>query len=282
MYDEQQQASSQGENGGREYREPENGRRESAWRENGSRPASSKQNDLTRWGLLIGGSALALYGVTRRSKKGIGLAAAGGLMAAQGAKITVYPREFHAQTSFAINCSPDTAYRFWRNFDNLPKFMHHLQSVRMTDGGRSEWTAIGPLDTPVRWTAEIVDERENERIVWRSLPDSDFQIKGFVEFRKAPGGRGTIVSLSFEYELPAGPLGRAIAGVFGKDPEFTIREDLRRLKALLEAGELPTTDGQPHGPRSTVVSAIQSAYPQHGKPSESQISEQLAGERRVS
>jgi hypothetical protein len=134
--------------------------------------ASKSTVDLKRWGLLAGGSALALYGLTRRSKKGMTLAAAGGLMAAQGAKMTVYPREIHAQTSFAINCPPERAYQFWRNFENLPKFMHHLQSVENIEGGRFEWTALGPMETPVRWTAEIVDERENERIAWRSLSGS--------------------------------------------------------------------------------------------------------------
>jgi uncharacterized membrane protein len=244
--------------------------------------ASKSTVDLKRWGLLAGGSALALYGLTRRSKKGMTLAAAGGLMAAQGAKMTVYPREIHAQTSFAINCPPERAYQFWRNFENLPKFMHHLQSVENIEGGRFEWTALGPMETPVRWTAEIVDERENERIAWRSLSGSHFCINGLVEFRRAPGDRGTLVNLSFQYEISGGSAGRAIAAILGKDPEFTIREDLRRFKAILEAGEIPTTEGQAHGPRSAVVSAIHSAYPNRRKASERRLSEQLTEERRAS
>jgi uncharacterized membrane protein len=229
---------------------------------------NSNSVELKRWGLLVAGSALAVYGVTRRSKVGLSLAAAGGLMAFRGAKIGAQPRELRAQTSFAVNCSPAEAYQVWRSFENLPLFMRHLESVKSIGDRRYEWTARGPMDVEVRWTAEIVDDHENGRIVWRSLPESDFHISGFVEFRSAPGGRGTIVSVSIQYELPAGPLGKIVAAIFGKDPEFTIREDLRRFKALLEAGEISTTDGQSHGPRSILVAAMHAAYPERRKESE--------------
>lgn len=240
---------------------------------------NSDSMELKRWGLLVAGSALAVYGVTRRSKAGMSLAAAGGLMAYKGVTTAPQSRSLHAQTSFALTNSPAEAYRFWRNLENLPLFMRHLQSVKSIDDHRSQWTALGPMDVPVRWTAEIVEDRENERIVWRSLPDSDFHISGFVEFRQAPGDRGTIVSVSVQYELPAGALGKTVAAIFGKDPELTIREDLRRFKALLEAGEIPTTHGQSHGPRSTIVAAMHAAYPEKRKEPERELSDQFAGER---
>jgi uncharacterized membrane protein len=249
----------------------------------------SNSVQLKRWGLMVAGGALALYGVTRRSKSGLSLAAAGGLMAYRGSQVGDQPRgsqhrdrNLHAQTSFAVNCSPAQAYQFWRNFENLPKFMRNLESVRIIDERRSEWTALGPIDLHICWTAEIVDDHENERIAWRSLPESDFQIRGFVEFRPASGGRGTIVSVSVQYELPAGALGKAVATILGKDPEITIREDLRRFKALLEAGEIPTTEGQSHGPRSTLIAAMQAGYPDRRKESELEMSEQFAGERSAS
>src|SRR5579884_2347472 len=126
----------------------------------------SRKRNVPRWAALIGGGALAVFGVSRRSKLGAALATAGGALVFAGTRMRSNAKDIHAQASFTINCSPEHAYGFWRNLENLPKFMTHLQSVRALDNNRSEWTARGPLGTPVRWTAQITDERENEWIVW--------------------------------------------------------------------------------------------------------------------
>jgi uncharacterized membrane protein len=239
----------------------------------------SRSLALQRWGLLIGGGALALYAARHRSKSGIAL---GGLLAYGATKMHPRTGEFHAQASFAINCTPEEAYMFWHNFENLPRFMRHVESVRLLSDGRLEWTAIGPMGTRVHWKAEITEDLQNRRIAWRSVPGSDFHNRGYVEFRPAPGNRGTIVTASIEYEPPAGALGRAAAAIFGKDPEFAIREDLRRFKQLIEAGEIPTIEGQSHGPRSTLISTIHEFYPERRKPSEFEVSRQFAAQRRAS
>jgi uncharacterized membrane protein len=231
-----------------------------------------------RWGLLLGGSALALYAVKRRPAS-IALAAAGGLMAYRGATLAGTGM-YQAESSFAINCTPEEAYRFWRNFENLPLFMRNLESVRVKDG-RSEWTAFGPLGARLQWTAEIAEERENQYLAWRSVEDSEFENSGSVEFIAAPGNRGTIVRASMHYDPPGGAIGRAAAIIFGKDPALTLREDLRRFKAMMEMGEIPAIEGQPHGPRSTKVSILHAIYPHQRKASEYWASQRIA-ERRAS
>jgi uncharacterized membrane protein len=127
--------------------------------------------------------------------------------------------------------------------------MSHLESVRVLDDQRSEWVARGPMDREIRWNAEITEDRNGERIAWRSLPGSEIKNSGFVEFRADPQGRGTFVTAQVQYDAPGGPLATGLAAVFGKHPEFMLREDLRRFKALVETGETPTTAGQTHGPR---------------------------------
>lgn len=234
-----------------------------------------------RWGTLVGGSALALFGITRRSKSGIALATAGSLLAYRAAR-NKQSQEFYAEASFAINCAPEEAYRYWRNFENLPNFMRHLESVRVIDNRRSEWTAIGPLGVRLQWTAEIIDEGEFQWIVWRSLPGSDIDQIGSVQFKRAAGDRGTIVTAVLEYSPPAGAVGKALASIVGKDPEFTLREDLRRFKQLLEAGEIPTTDGQPHGPRSALVKTLHVMYPEKRKPTEFEVAQRMVSQRRAS
>ena len=239
---------------------------------------ASQSEALQRWGMVIGGSALALYAIARK-RPAIAMAAAGGLIAYKGARMGTH--SYRARASFAMNCSPEEAYRMWRNFENLPLFMRHLQSVQTDENGRSEWTAVGPMNTRVEWRAEITEERENELIAWQSTEDSELPNRGRVRFRRAPGNRGIIVTAEMQYEPPAGALGKAVAFMMGKDPEFTIREDLRRFKALMEAREIPTTEGQPHGPRSAKTAALHALQPER-KASEYQVNEAMTAQRRAS
>jgi uncharacterized membrane protein len=236
-----------------------------------------------RWGALLGGGALAIYGITRRSKSGAALAAAGGLLVYGGSRLSGGPAAIHAESSFSVNVSPAEAYQFWLNFENLPRFMSHLQSVRKLDDRRSEWIARGPLQTRIKWTAEIVDQRENQWIVWRSDPNMAFRNSGSVQFRPAPGNRGTEVTVAIQYDLPGGPVGKGFAMLFGKDPSQAIYEDLRHFKQLMEAGEIATTVGQPHGRRSKIVRIGHALYPDvRPRPVQTEGGRQTLQEARVS
>jgi uncharacterized membrane protein len=235
-----------------------------------------------RWGALVSGGALALLGLSRRSKAGLATAAAGGLLTYAGARANSQPREIIARSSMLVNCSPREAYQFWRNFENLPQFMRHLESVSILDGGRSKWTALGPLGTHISWYAEIVTDRENEVIAWRSLPGSDIAVDGIVKFSPAPGNRGTLISPIIVYTPPAGKIGHTLARLLSKDPGFLMRQDLRRLKALIEAGEIPTTEGQSHGPRSGVAVAARLLDPDNPKKGSAGVHEMVEATRRIS
>jgi uncharacterized membrane protein len=140
-------------------------------------------------------------------------------------------------------------YRFWRDLDNLPRFMTHLVDVDATTDGKSHWVARGPLGLKVEWDAEIVTDNPNEAISWRSLDGSGVDTAGSVHFRELPDGRGTEVRVELKYDPPAGKLGSAVAWLFGKSPKAQIRADMRRFKQIIEAGEVPTVEGQPHGRR---------------------------------
>ena len=149
-------------------------------------------------------------------------------------------------------------YRVWRNFENLPRFMKHLESVRVDDfdSDRSHWITKGPLDRRVEWDSEIIEERENELLVWKSLPGSMVESMGRVEFLDAPGGRGTIVHVSMEYNPPAGSLGAAVAKLFSQEPGHQIHEDLRRFKQMLEAGAVASLEGHPSGRARQIESRL--------------------------
>ena len=156
-------------------------------------------------------------------------------------------REVHLETSIAINKSPEDLFAFWRDFKNLPLFMKNLESVTVLDESKSHWIAKGIGSTRFEWDAEIYNEKDNELISWRSLEDADVVNAGSVRFEKAPQGRGTYVRVTVNYNPPAGKLGATLAQLLGGEPKQLIKEDLRRLKQILEAGEIATIDGQTSG-----------------------------------
>jgi uncharacterized membrane protein len=159
-----------------------------------------------------------------------------------------------------INRSPGEVYRFWRRLENLPRFMPHLESVENRDDRRSHWV-IAALGTQLAWDAEITDDVADARIAWRSVGDADAASAGEVTFTPAPAERGTEVRVSMTYSPPAGPLGRFFAKLLGSDPAGVLQQDLRRLKQLIETGEILTTQGQPSGRRGLADRALETLEP---------------------
>ncbi|ORW29748.1 SRPBCC family protein [Mycobacterium palustre] len=141
----------------------------------------------------------------------------------------------------------EDVYGFWRDLENLPSFMHHLQSVTAGADGRSQWVANAPVGRPVRWEAQLTEDQPNKRIAWQSLPDFSIHNGGSVEFTPAATGEGTEVRVQIGYEIPGGALGKAVASLFGESPEQQVNDDLRRFKQMLETGQVVRSDGSPEG-----------------------------------
>jgi uncharacterized membrane protein len=135
-----------------------------------------------------------------------------------------------------LNRPRSEVYRFWRNLENLPRFMDHLESVTVLDEERSHWVAKGPAGTRVEWDAVVHNEIPNELLAWRSLEGSEVDNAGSVHFMPTANG-DTEVRVVLRYDPPAGRLGAAVARLFGEDPSRQVAEDLRRLKQVVEAGE---------------------------------------------
>lgn len=216
--------------------------------------AEHNVGNTEQWLSLIVGGSLALYGLLQRNPKGLVTAALGGVLASRGltGHCPVY-EAFGVSTSdedrpkirtsqavkveqrTTVSRTPEEVYGYWRNFENLPRFMHHLESVTVINENRSRWVVKAPLGTTVTWDAEIIKDKKNELISWRSLGGSDVDNAGSVQFRRAP--EGTEVRVSLQYDPPGGLIGTVMAKIMGDDPENKIAEDLRRLKEVMEAGE---------------------------------------------
>ena len=157
------------------------------------------------------------------------------------------------QTFTIFGRMPGELYDYWRKLENLPRVLQHLESVKELDNRRSHWKAKAPAGTSVEWDAEIINDVPGEVIAWRSLAGASVPNAGAVTFREAPGGRGTEIKVNLEYEPPLGKLGVAVAKLFGEEPSVQVREDLRRYKQLMEAGEIPVSynPGQGKPPKTT-------------------------------
>jgi len=202
---------------------------------------------LARPGRRLGRAAAAtaaVAGVTALDVfAGLALGRRGGDLGEAGA--------VRVRKAITVNRSPEEVYRFWRDFRNLSRFMKNVESVEPSGDGRSHWKAKGPAGTTIEWDAEIVNDEPARLLSWRSVGGS-VDNAGAVRFERGPGGRGTVVRVDMQYRPPAGAAGAAVAKLFGRDPAAQVLEDLRRVKALLETGEIPTAQGPAARPHPSI------------------------------
>jgi uncharacterized membrane protein len=240
----------------------------------GNRPSSQNIANSERIGSVAIGAALVGYGLRRRDTVGVITALVGGAFISRGAsghcplyqslgvstgeaEAVLDPRARPDVTSRAatvnarkalkvertatIEMSRSELYTFWRNFENLPRFMEHLVSVKVLTPTRSHWVAKAPAGMTVEWDAELVNDIPDTLIAWKSVGDADVPNAGSVHFSDAPGDRGTIVKVVMDVEHPGGTVGKVVAKLFGEDPDREVREDLRKFKQLMETGEVTTS-----------------------------------------
>jgi uncharacterized membrane protein len=152
--------------------------------------------------------------------------------------------------SITVNRPPADVYAFWRDLQNLPVFMVHLESIDVNDG-QSHWRAKGPAGAIVEWDATVIEDRPNELLAWKSLQGGDVDNAGIVEFIAAPGGRGTIIRVDLRYDPPGRRAAALVAKLFRADPAHEIESDLRRFKQVIETGEVVHSDASIHpGPHA--------------------------------
>lgn len=220
-------------------------------------PAGAADQDSQRWLAVAGGIAALALGMRRSPGLRLMLASTAGGLLYRGLTgrnplraLTPLLRggaghatHLYAVGSVVIARPAQALYAFWRNFENLPTFMHHLESVQVLDPLHSHWRVTAPAGTSVEWDAEVTRDVPGQEIAWRSLPGSDVENWGSVRFRQIIDGRGTELQVRLNYRPPAGRMGAVVASLFGEEPQQQIEDDLARLKQLLEAGSLPGAAG---------------------------------------
>ncbi len=203
--------------------------------------------DQTRMATGAAGGALVLMGLKKRGVLGLLMAGAGGYLAYKAATGndpvmaaaglgggSVASKPIFVEHSVVIDRPAQAVYAYWRKLENLPHIMSHLESVTALDDKRSRWVAKAPLGTHVEWEAEIVNDKPGERIGWHSLPGATVDNAGSVQFESLDGGKCR-VHVALSYRPPAGPLGAAVAKLFGEEPSQQIAEDLQKFKSAFES-----------------------------------------------
>jgi uncharacterized membrane protein len=148
----------------------------------------------------------------------------------------------HVLRSITIGRPRNDVYAHWRDFTHFPLFMEGIESVETVNDVRSRWRARGPLGTSVEWESEIVADKPGELIAWRSVEGSTVYHGGTVYFTDAPRGEGTVVTVEMSYAPPGGKIAAGLLKMFRKEPGQQIGDDLRRLKQVLELGEVVLSD----------------------------------------
>ena len=217
-------------------------------------------SEAERWLSMAAGVGLAAYGASRRRPAGWAVAGLGALLFRRGATGHCHTYQWlgintfgtgedtrralsgtagvHVDESVVINRPISELYRFWRNLENLPRFMSHLESVERVTDTLSRWRAKGPAGTTFEWTAEIINEVPDQVIGWRSIEGSDDVSAGSVNFDRA--GNGTRVTVRLQYSPPGGKVGATLAWMVGRDAQTEIRQDLQRFKLIVESGAVRT------------------------------------------
>lgn len=179
---------------------------------------------------------------------------------ALGKQTTSHPQNINIRTAITVNKPRVEVYAFWRQLENLPLFMKHLESVVQDDDKYSRWSAKIPgFPGSVNWKAEIVKEHEGSLLSWASLPDADIVNAGKIEFRDAREN-GTEIHAVITYSAPLGKAGEAVARLLNPLFENMVKEDMRNFRRYIETGEIPTIEGQPYGSKHKkgILSAVMS------------------------
>lgn len=145
-----------------------------------------------------------------------------------------------------VNRPPEEVYAFWRDLPRLARAVQQVVNVEEIGGNRSRWVLLGPAGRKIEFTAETIIDEPGKVLAWRSI-DSPVSHEGRVEFNPAPGNRGTELRVGLTYKPPMRAAGAAMAWLAGEEPDQLLRNALRRVKQLLEAGEVVLVEGQPSG-----------------------------------
>jgi uncharacterized membrane protein len=132
------------------------------------------------------------------------------------------------QESIEVNVPVTTAYNQWTQFEEFPRFMEGVQSVKQIDDTHLHWVAEigGKRD---EWDAEITHQEPDRKVAWRAL--DGHHNSGTVTFERL-GDNQTRINVAMEHETEG--LTEALGSALGADSR-KVKGELERFKEFVES-----------------------------------------------
>nr|WP_083560125.1 SRPBCC family protein [Myxococcus fulvus] len=210
------------------------------------RPFGSKHwSPSSRFFGALGGLSLASWALQQRGVLGSLLGLGGAVLGIRALSnmelrrltgIGVGPRAITLHKDITVNAPVEEVFAFWDAMQNFPRFMTHVDEVRVDERGRSYWKVRGPAGLHFEWEAVVTRRVPNQLLAWKSVKGTSVENSGVIHFEPTAKG-GTRVDIRLSYNPPAGAIGHAFARLLGVDPKRQMDDDLLRFKSLLERGK---------------------------------------------
>jgi uncharacterized membrane protein len=229
-------------------------------------PSGTNVNQAERALSMLIGSILVASGLKRRSLGGAVMALAGGGLVTRGVTghSTMYQKlGLHTEggrklsktrpdsegleitRAVTIGKPAEDLYRLWRDPQVQSRLLGDYGEVALKDGKHMHWTLHGPMGSRIEWDSDIVEERPNELLGWKTRPGAELPNEGSVQFSPAPGNRGTEVVLRMRFSPPGEVPAGGVMKLLGFIPKQLAYKALWRFKAFAETGEVPSIKLQP-------------------------------------
>ena len=145
--------------------------------------------------------------------------------------------------AITIGKPADELHALWREPEAFTRIMRDFARLTPLDRDHARWQVTLADGHEVEWETEVVEERPGELFHWRSVEGSKFPNEGKLQFSMAEGDRGTVATLTVQFDptpLPAGTLLKAASQAFPSASRAAVLKMLRNFKSLAETGEIPT------------------------------------------
>lgn len=161
------------------------------------------------------------------------LAAFAPQMTRQLLRVGAARRRVHLRTTIEIDRPVHEVFDFCRDFENFPRVVQSLRSIKDFQDGRSCWEVISPSGEVLSWNSQVTKYVPNVVIAWRSVPGSVVDCNGLIRFSPSARG-GTRLRVEVDYDPCHTGISDAVRALFDVPRTEQLEADLARANFYLK------------------------------------------------